>query len=332
MVFFVQDFIKNFEDSTTAHITTAVGDLVTFMAPIVTSLLIIYMALWGIAHLRGTINEPVKDGLGRILRVIIVVSFALNIGLYLGVIVNFFFYGPDQLASVVAGASPGLAGIDAVLEKGLNEGFDIWNEGGILNGNVGLYFVAIAVWMGTVGLTAYCAFLLLISKAALTVLLALGPIFIVLLLFEATKRFFEMWFAQIANFAIMVILATSLIKIMLGIFEDLMDVAVADPSVALVPALYIVAASIIAILVLRQVPMIATALGGGLALSTQGFVSQALRSTPITSWLMTAANPTTTARGITTAGNAAKRASTTTAASAGNLYRRRFGANSITGR
>lgn len=325
MTFFVQDFIQNFEDSTVDYIVTAVNDLIIFISPIITSLLIIYMALWGIAHLRGTINEPLKDGFGRILRVVLVVSFALNAGLYLGVVVDFLYNGPDQLASVVAGAAPGLAGIDAVMGKGIDEGFAIWDAAGIMNGNFGLYFVAIAVWLSTLALTGYSAFLLLISKAGLTVLLALGPLFIILLLFEATQRFFEMWFAQIANFVIMIVLATSLIKIMLGIFEDLMDVAIADPSIALVPALYIAAAALICILVLRQVPMIATALGGGLALSTQGFVSQMLRSSPATAWLMRAVNPATAARGITGSARTIK----TAGSAASNLHRRRFSTNSI---
>ena len=45
----------------------------------------------------------------------------------------------------------------------------------------------------------YTMFLLALSKIALSVLIALGPIFMALLLFETSKRFFESWIAQLAT-------------------------------------------------------------------------------------------------------------------------------------
>ena len=207
MLFFYQDFLAKFDVAVLGFITTGVSDLVVFLSPIVTSLLIIYLALWGIAHLMGKIQEPLKDGISRILRIVIVLSLALNVGLYSSLIVNFFYNAPDQLAGVVIGAPPGLGMLDNLLDRGIDEGLTAWTAAGIWGGNFGMYFLALIVWGIVAALTAYAAFLLLISKAALTVLLVLGPLFIIMILFTATQKFFEAWCAQVGNFAIMLVLA-----------------------------------------------------------------------------------------------------------------------------
>lgn len=330
MLFFYQDFLNKFEDTILGYITNSVSNVIGFITPIATSLLIIYLAIWGIAHIRGTIQEPLKEGIGRIIRIVFIISIALNFGIYSNVIVNFLYESPDQLASIVAGTPPGIATLDTLLEKGIDEGMNAWNEGGVLDGNFGMYILALIVWITTAALTAYAAFLLLLSKAALTILLAIGPIFIIMLLFQTTQKFFEGWIAQVGNFALMTVLAVALIKIMLSLFEAFINVAINDPSVNVVGTLYVFIAGVISVLVLRQIPQIAMALGGGVALSTQGVVSSALRRMPLTSWMM-ATRPTNIARGargvqrdIKTLGAPGR--------TAGNLYRRRFGGNSVSGR
>jgi type IV secretion system protein VirB6 len=330
MLFFYQDFLNKFEDTILGYITNSVSNVIGFITPIATSLLIIYLAIWGIAHIRGTIQEPLKEGIGRIIRIVFIISIALNFGIYSNVIVNFLYESPDQLASIVAGTPPGIATLDTLLEKGIDEGMNAWNEGGVLDGNFGMYILALIVWITTAALTAYAAFLLLLSKAALTILLAIGPIFIIMLLFQTTQKFFEGWIAQVGNFALMTVLAVALIKIMLSLFEAFINVAINDPSVNVVGTLYVFIAGVISLLVLRQIPQIAMALGGGVAISTQGVVSSALRRMPLTSWMM-ATRPTNIARSargvqrdIKTLGAPGR--------AAGNLYRRRFGGNSVSGR
>ena len=72
---------------------------------------------------------------------------------------------------------------------------------GFLDGNFAYYLAGFGVY-SIVGLTAiYTIFLLALSRIALSVLLALGPLFIALLFFQSTKRFFEAWLAQLANYA-----------------------------------------------------------------------------------------------------------------------------------
>jgi len=63
----------------------------------------------------------------------------------------------------------------------------LMQKGEIFGRDIVFYFAAIAVYI-VVGLTAvYTMFLLALSKIALSVLISMGPIFMVLLFFESTR-------------------------------------------------------------------------------------------------------------------------------------------------
>ena len=316
-MFFFQDFFKIFENSILDYISSATADLISFLSPIITSLLIVYLALWGMAHLMGKINEPLKDGFSRIIKAIIVLSICLNVGLYNGKIVDFLYNGPDQIASVVSGTPPTSGSLDGLLEKGFYQADRAWDKAGVLSGNFGMYILWFVVIGLTLVVTAYAGFLIILSKAALTILLAIGPIFILLILFSATQKYFESWFSQVINYGIMVIVAVSLIKIMTTIFEAYINLAVADPDVNAVGTTYIAGAGIISLLVLRQVPQIAMALGGGISLASQGFISSVARKVFPSSGLVMSEKDRKLVRSVKSG--------------ASNLARKPFSSNSISG-
>jgi type IV secretion system protein VirB6 len=117
-------------------------------------------------------------------------------------------------------------------------------------------------------------FLLALSKIALSVLLALGPFFIALLFFETTKRFFESWIAQLANYAFITILTVMVSALMLGIVSSVAQQA-ADlgGGISIADAVRVCMAAGLTFLIMRQVMPMASGLASGLALSTFGTVS-----------------------------------------------------------
>ena len=57
--------------------------------------------------------------------------------------------------------------------------------------DLGMLLCAGLIWCAGLLLTAYGCFLLVLGKIGLSVVLAIGPIFVLLLIFEGTKRFFR---------------------------------------------------------------------------------------------------------------------------------------------
>src|SRR6202041_2423981 len=102
-----------------------------------------------------------------------------------------------QLAAVVVGAYDAVTTVDRIIFLGGDAGALLMQKGGILEGSFSYDLAGFAVYL-LVGLTAiYTIFLLALSRIALSVLLALGPLFVVLLLFKSTRRFCEAWTAQL---------------------------------------------------------------------------------------------------------------------------------------
>jgi len=118
-------------------------------------------------------------------------------------------------------------------------------------------------------------FLIALSSIGLAVLLALGPLFICMLLFEETKRFFSAWIAQLANYALITILTVMVAALLLRIVQSYAaQTAARGTAIMTVDALHMVLMAALVFLILRQVMPIASGLAGGLSLTSFGFVSR----------------------------------------------------------
>ena len=116
-----------------------------------------------------------------------------------------------------------------------------------------------------VGLTTvYTMFLLALSRIALAVLLAFGPVFLALLLFDTSRRFFEAWLAQLSNYAFLAILTVLVAALMLDVISTAAEAAVAvGGGIGIAHALKVCAAAGLTFLIMRQVPAMAQGLASG---------------------------------------------------------------------
>ncbi len=246
--------------------------------PAAVTLAAIYIMMWGFLSLTGRIQEPIWEGVKRIVVLGIIFGVGLRLWLYNDVIVDTFFVAPVQLASLVSGSAEPVSVIDSIWEQGGSVAWQLWSKGGVLSGDFGFYLAGAIVYviMGTV--CVYALFLLALSKLALAVILALGPIFICLLFFEVTRRFFEAWIAQLANYALISILACLTASLMLSIVSSYASrTAARGAAILTVDALNMVLCASLVFLLMRQVMPIAAGLASGVALSSYGLISGAVR-------------------------------------------------------
>lgn len=189
------------------YVLDSAEKLSTAIAPTAYAMLAIYFVLWGFSMIRNIIEEPVTDGLFRMLKVSLILGFALNSGRYAGDITGFFMQTPEAMAQVVVldsstdGASIGSTA-DALVQRTIDSGTKIWDQAGVMNGNVGHYFVAILVMAFGFVLSAVAFMIFMFAKFGLVFLLALGPIFILMLMFGPTRALFEGWLRQLVTLAL----------------------------------------------------------------------------------------------------------------------------------
>jgi type IV secretion system protein VirB6 len=256
------------------YVATQVAATAQAVEPAAVTLGAIYVMVWGFLHLQGALQEPVLAGALRIVRLVVVFGVGLRLWEYNALLVDSFMNAPVQLAARLAGATDPVATIDALWEQGGTVAATLWDKGGVFNGDVGYYLAAAIVYALMGGVCVYTLFLLALARVALAVLLAVGPLFIVLLLFETTQRFFEHWIAQLANYALIGVLAVLTASLMLTVVEAYaQQTAALGAAILTVDALDMLLVAGLVLLILRQVMPIAARLAGGVALASFGVAS-----------------------------------------------------------
>ena len=261
----------------TGYIADNTALIAAALEPAVVTLGVVYVMVWGYLQLTGQIEEPFIAGAKKILVLAVILGCALNLWLYNALIVDTFFNAPAELGAVVVGAYDPVTIVDQIFFEGGDAANLLLQKGGLLDGNFAYYLAGIGVYL-IVGLTGiYAMFLLTLSRIALSVLLALGPLFIALLLFESSKRFFEAWLAQLANYALIGILTVLVAALMLHVVTVAAQQAVATGgAIQIANGVKVCMAAGLTFLVMRQVMAMAAGLASGLALSSFGIVSAAL--------------------------------------------------------
>lgn len=264
-------------NSLSTYVADTSSDIIATVGPAVTQLMILYFVIYGIAMLRGAIEEPVNDFALRAVKVAFITGVALNVGIYNGQIASFLWNSPDALARIVSGGTytgdSSINFLDDLLAQMYDLGDTYWDySSGMTSIDIGPKIVAVLVWTAGVLLTGYAAFLMALAKIALAVILALGPIFISLVMFEGTKQFFSSWLGQALNFVFVVVLTSATVKLILTLLAAYLAPAIdaaADTGATSV-AIQALALTAIGCLVLMQLSPIASALAGGVAVSTLG--------------------------------------------------------------
>lgn len=266
-----------------SYVSNTAQGVIEYIKPVSKTLVAIYICFWGWAMMRGAISEPIMDGVNRIVRLSIIIGIALTLGTYNNLVSSFLWALPDLLADQISGgnATTTTSFLDTLMGQMYDFGLAFYNKSyanstlGIPS--LGLFFAAWAIWIAGILATGYGAFLLALSKIGLAIALGIGPIFILLTMFETTKKFFDAWIGQVLNYVFTVLLTACAIKVILTILQHyLTDSSVtvaADPSINnAIPA---VVFALIGTLVLIQMPSMASALGGGVTLGTLGAVGWA---------------------------------------------------------
>ncbi|MGA2188077.1 MAG: type IV secretion system protein [Steroidobacteraceae bacterium] len=263
------------------QLATYIGDntarLAGVLEPAVVTLATVYVMVWGYLQLTGKTDEPVLTGLKRIIGLALVLGVGLRLWLYNTLIVDTFYDAPAQLAAAVIGGTDPIGTIDTIWERGGTVAGNLWEKGGVMTGDFGYYLAGAMVWSLIGLLCVYAMFLIALSSIALAVLLALGPLFIAALLFDATRRFFSAWISQLANYGLITLLTVMIAALLLQVVQSYAaQTAARGAAILTVDALHMVLIAVLVFLVLRQVMPIASGLAGGLALGTFGLVSGAV--------------------------------------------------------
>jgi len=243
----------------------------------------VYVAIHGYAVMRGLIREPILDFAFRAMKVVILVALVTQVSSYNEYVKNIFFdYLPREIGNALSGGSsyaPTAAQFDQLLNKGFKAAYDIYEKAGWTDPGPAIIggVVLLATVLGTV--VAYA--IALYAKVALAVVLAVGPVFIALYLFNPTRRFTESWVGQVVNFVVLQVLV---IAVMSLIIKSVQTIASATGTGEVLTAgLTFSLIFLLAAFVSTQLPGIASGIAGGGAALGLGLAQAAMQAAAVAS-------------------------------------------------
>lgn len=179
------------------------------LTPALTILLTLYIAFFAISLLTGRSRVSVSALTPRMMTLGLVLTFATSWLAYQGVVWNLAIGAPDQIAGVLLGSKgsatqlfadridiifAAVAEVASVAGGGQGGALQSTAAGSFTPGNL-MWLGALLLMLGTVGV-------LVTARIALAVLLAIGPVFVVLGLFSGTRGLTAGWLRGVVLTAI----------------------------------------------------------------------------------------------------------------------------------
>lgn len=236
-----------------------------------TAAVTLYVVLYGYLVLRGSVQEPILDFAFRTIKLAIIVMLVRDADEYQTYVTDIFFEGlPREISQALnSGAAPSASTFDSLLDKGHACAKEIWARSSwpvdFVTGIGGMMVIGASFIVAAIGYIVS-----LYARLALAIVLAIGPIFVALAMFQATRRFTEAWLGQLANFVILQVLVVAVGSLLITCIDTTFTAIQGYTDVLMRPTA-LCAICLAALYVFYQLPNIASALAAGGASLTYGY-------------------------------------------------------------
>lgn len=265
----VDAVVSNFVNTAYLHFVQAnVG--------VITLVFTLYVMLLGVQLL----NHQHHLSLGAMTRHIIIMTcvygLIMNWSLYNLFVYRIFTIEPNNIAKIIVNSAGQFAtnesielALDGIYSAVIKAAMDFFGQVNFSAG--GITFLCYAILVFIIG-NLMCVFALLLfiyAKMMMAVSLALGPIFLLFILWEPTKGMFSAWLNKLITIALIPIVTSAILVLMLSVINITLDgINLPFESLQFKGIAPFLGLCLATTLILAQVFRICSALGGGITLSS----------------------------------------------------------------
>lgn len=296
--FLMSDTMMNLSN----QVSAVSGKIGSYAAGIALAGCALYSVLWVIAFVSGTQNGDVFSFLKWFARAMFLTTLAGTGSLYNDLVVQTLWEAPAEVAQIVSGSGMGnqavrydLEGkinmgtaLDMAASKGVCAGSALWKATSVWKPgeSTGYLLAGLVVIIGTVIFVALAAGLSFMGYASLAIVLALGPLFIVAGIWEATRPMLESFLRTAINYALYGVVLMVIVGLGIGLVQqfgsstigNVTEDTVTDIAAALGVSVRALFAFAIASALLFKADDISASLVGGISMGAAGTLSRAASS------------------------------------------------------
>lgn len=269
---------QTIDNATATFVTDVATSTIATVYPWALAGLSLYIVMYGYMMIFGKVESPGNDGLIKAAKVMIIGTMALNADLYLDGVVSALQGIEEGLTAAFSGSGGG--SIYTSLDNSLSKGLELilqckqkaqeagWTE---VSTSIGWWIIAAIIAVGFALVVVFGGIAVMVSTFYLKILFAIGPVFIMCLMFPITAKFFDSWIGYVLNHALIVSLTAVVLTLGVTIYDHQISKVVMDSDqnmLGVALELLIVAAILYA--VTKGVMGMAAALAGGLTMAVMG--------------------------------------------------------------
>lgn len=217
-------------------VTQAAGNIGGYAAGIAGSGIALYSVMWVVAFASGTQNGDLVTFIKWLARAMLLIAIAGTASIYSEYVVDTFWSTPAEVAQYIASSgmtnsdvtydAAGKLNIGTALDEastqGVCAGINIWKSTSSwdISKSLGFFLTGLVIIVGVVIFVAIAAGLAFVGFASLAVVLALGPLFIVAGIWDATKPMMESWLRTAINYALYGVVLMVIVGLGIGLVQQ----------------------------------------------------------------------------------------------------------------
>lgn len=278
-------FTRVFERIDSTVQTTIIGntaEVIGIISPVLLAGFTVYVIFVTWSYFGTTLEQTMFDVLKRIVTWGVIISFSLNIGSYNSNVVPLVLGLGEGLANIFSGGGSASA---SALDSLVTLLFDMTGKNSeaaqSASGFEGISIKLYTVIVNLAIIIIFAIFLIIaaayivLAKVFLAILVVLGPIFISLALFPATRQFFSSWVNQVINYNLYFLL----INVVGAIFISYVNSTFNQESLLTDSGIIqLVLVLLFFAIILLKLPEMASGLAGGIAANGFGALASSVSS------------------------------------------------------
>jgi type IV secretion system protein VirB6 len=189
------------------YVNTTAGEVVSTFLTLTVLLTTLYYVMNGLMIVLGKVDTPFSTFLLSCGKFLLISAFALNADMYLTWVVEAIRGLESALAASFSGSNGrSTTSVYAVIDDAFGRGLDLsaqlwekagnrgWGETGMA---IGEYINSCIIALATIIISLPAGAMIVMAKTVLSIMLGIGPLFIMLLMWAPTQQFFDRWFSVV---------------------------------------------------------------------------------------------------------------------------------------
>jgi len=265
----VDFFITRLTDTSTAYIQAVSVALMSYIGSYMLTFIKISLLMLAVSSFFSVTPFSITDIAFIYLKAAIITFIALKFEYY-RYIVDFFTVFPDSIASTVVSSFGGIGDVNSIntlmgefIKQGLKAVELSFAKGGFFIH----YFIGIVILASMFFSIAGLFVIVVLSKILLSIMLGIGPIFIVAKMFNTWSKAFDMWIQQCANFALIPVFGYAVAMFTMGFSKQAVDTLTVEQTFG--QAIMLVFVALINWIAMKKAYELAASISSGFATSDE---------------------------------------------------------------